>query len=1764
MANRDVNLIIRAKNEASKTLGGVTDAIKLLKDAQDRLVTSASSADQSIGSLTGELDRLKTAEAAAESLKKVEAILGTMGATVTKLKGELTSTEQKLTQLGTDSASTAKKIADLEAESAKLVDRQKADKKAAEDAAKAIQKQAAAYQDLKKAKAALERANALPADAPTRPLAISTAQTSVAQNQGIFDSATAGSNAAKAALAETTRQLKAVSTQLKDLHTAQVGFALDTDKTKAAVQRQTDAVAKADKEFEAITQDFTKASMGLDAFGLVTDTTQAKTASLMSQIERLGAVMKGIGRYSTGGGSFTDPKSASQLTKLNADRDAAMATQQLLQVEAQKLAAQIKLATGDTSALVQRFNDVTGAAAQAKNEAAQLAAQMHKISGVGNVDTPMLDRENQLLKMKSDALKGVKKAADDAAPSIRKVGTASADAAGGMVKLNHESRSAMSVFQRMRGELLSLASAYIGLYGTINSVGTVITSYRTMEAAQNRLGVVFNQDQQKTGMELQWLAAQASRLGIEFGSLSEQYSKFAVSANAANFTTAQTRKIFIALAEAGRVNKLSLDDMNGVFLAATQMIQKSKVSAEELRQQMAERLPGAVNIFADALGVSTAELSKMMQAGQVMADSDTMIKFADELQKKFGPQLAHALAGTSKEIGDFQNNLFQASLQTANGGFIDRFNVMLAKMNSFFKSREGHDFFLSLGAAAGHMADAVSYVIDHINEFKIVLTAIVEVKLAQWVYGVVTSLQQKIAALAAARVEAAAFAAAQAAAGVQTVTFGARLAGVVGTIAAFTGSIYSASAGALGYGARMLATAGSVAAFGARVVMATAQTFTMGATMGGGVARSLIFAQSLNVVTGAFTGFSLSAIRARVSTIGASIAMGTARVGAMALAGGMAVARAGVSLLSATITALGGPLGILLTLASFFLVPLAADWMGSVDDVNRAADEHQRIMSAVLEQYDSVKGKADAWGASVKSVSLDQANANLREMAQRYDTLKTKAANAAAGTTANTFSNWGGFDGASAALTTSLRDAGLALKNNSLSIDDYIAKLNDLYKTVGDNQYMQAYIEDLLKSARAARDSGKDFSLAAEIADGFGSTIDLVARGLGIVPDRLTDIADAQDDANGATDKGKTANERYNDSLLALMSNVPEYAKMMKKFKDATELSTSAWGALVAAVQTGDLSKIGDVGRLFWAGLGSIFGAGGKASGLTSAQYEGQYAGMRGTPQGDQTAELVRLTTALAEQMGLSAKDLLSAMSFETGGTLDPNKMGGAGGAYRGLIQFSPDNQARYGIGDGTSLETQVSAVGDYLKRAGVLPGDGLPAIYAAILSGNAKNVNASDVANGGVVANVTDAVNGDQFAGHVARAEGLLAAYNGVATAAKTTADTEKKHTEELEKQRVETEKALSDMGFDNTLLNMRLAGGEKEAFIEEKIHALKEQNKNLTAEQERSARVMLGTQYDLNKALEVEKDGKKDIEAITAKIDNLESQRSALTERRDIFAASGDTGKVSEINGQITTLNFKLKEAIDNAIAMYKAIGGDAADAAIAKLETTKAGIENVNYGVQKTRFSMEEMQQAIFGMLENGIVNVFDSFAQAIAHGENAVKALGQAFQQMASEILIELGQMIIKQVLFNAISGVANAMTGGLGSLLGMGAPAASAVVLHSGGIAGSSSGDGYRSVSPAWFTNAQRYHNGGIAGLKPNELPAVLEVGEEIVTEDDPMHSRNRGKGKSGAGGRGAVRIINAFDVGSLLSEALKTVPGEEAILNHVRANPGAYKQAMEG
>jgi hypothetical protein len=155
-----------------------------------------------------------------------------------------------------------------------------------------------------------------------------------------------------------------------------------------------------------------------------------------------------------------------------------------------------------------------------------------------------------------------------------------------------------------------------------------------------------------------------------------------------------------------------------------------------------------------------------------------------------------------------------------------------------------------------------------------------------------------------------------------------------------------------------------------------------------------------------------------------------------------------------------------------------------------------------------------------------------------------------------------------------------------------------------------------------------------------------------------------------------------------------------------------------------------------------------------------------------------------------------------------------------------------------------------------------------------------------------------------------------------------------------------------------------------------------------------------------------------------------------------------------------------------------------------------------------------------------NAIDRFAEQVANGTNVFHSLKDAFLQFAADFLCQLVDMIAKQALFNALGGANGSGNDGFGG----------AVIGAIGSI----------------------FHDGGIAGLRPNEVSAILEEGEEVLKRSDPRHVLN------GGGGPQAVNLhnVNVFDASDVLQKAVATRVGEKVLLNFVSANSRAIKSAL--
>lgn len=201
-------------------------------------------------------------------------------------------------------------------------------------------------------------------------------------------------------------------------------------------------------------------------------------------------------------------------------------------------------------------------------------------------------------------------------------------------------------------------------------IGTAVTSFAIADQISQAVSVGMERQRREIAAQSVYgdrtaeAEANARRLAMTYGqgyneTLRQQTSFAAGAMPSMGYQGSQ--KFFEQAMQFATVRGLGKDEMQGVMRAFEQMASKGKIQAEELRGQLGDRMAGAFQMFAAAMGVTTQELDNMMKKGEVLSDK-VLPKVGDrmaELAKKDGG-LDKALNSTQVAVGQLTYALEEA------------------------------------------------------------------------------------------------------------------------------------------------------------------------------------------------------------------------------------------------------------------------------------------------------------------------------------------------------------------------------------------------------------------------------------------------------------------------------------------------------------------------------------------------------------------------------------------------------------------------------------------------------------------------------------------------------------------------------------------------------------------------------------------------------------------------------------------------------------------------------------------------------------------------------------------------------------------------------------------------------------------------------------------------------------------------------------------------------------------------------------------------
>lgn len=346
-----------------------------------------------------------------------------------------------------------------------------------------------------------------------------------------------------------------------------------------------------------------------------------------------------------------------------------------------------------------------------------------------------IDKARKELQSTRERLIGLNKANQEAARAANEAGRAygrNQEKLGRLVRTIGRGTTALRTMgRRLRGIGAGMLRLGRSITGVLNPLNSLIAGFVAFESVRrftsgivsanqeleriNRMLRFVEGSQKAADRTMQGLADTANRFGQPLGLVADQYAKINAVTKGTQLEGKATTDVFEGMLAASVRLGLGGEQLRGALTAVEQIISKGKLSAEEIRGQMGERLPGAFRVAADAMNVTEKELNKLLETGQVTAQ-EFIPAFGRELQARFGGDLTRATQSSVFEINRLQNAVLQLRRDIGEAGFMRNFTRTVRQLTRVVSSVSFERMATSFGEAISRITSQVPAFISLISE----------------------------------------------------------------------------------------------------------------------------------------------------------------------------------------------------------------------------------------------------------------------------------------------------------------------------------------------------------------------------------------------------------------------------------------------------------------------------------------------------------------------------------------------------------------------------------------------------------------------------------------------------------------------------------------------------------------------------------------------------------------------------------------------------------------------------------------------------------------------------------------------------------------------------------------------------------------------------------------------------------------------------------------------------------------------------------------
>lgn len=247
--------------------------------------------------------------------------------------------------------------------------------------------------------------------------------------------------------------------------------------------------------------------------------------------------------------------------------------------------------------------------------------------------------------------------------------------------ISNMAKRGASGFSSLIGGAVKLA----GVLGIMASVGALTSVASQALETKTTFDKLSNSILLRSGKEgeknISYLDGTIKRLNLDMESSYKGYDQMNAKMLQAGYTSEKVNKTFEGFSTASMALKNTGGELESLLGGVSKLSQNSKVSLGSFQSEIGDRIPGALKIAAEAMGMTESKFVDLLNNGKIYT-KDFLPAFAGQLQKTFGEGMQ--TAASSMEAAENRKNNAAIKFQRSFGGIIEGVKLKVLENMTIF------------------------------------------------------------------------------------------------------------------------------------------------------------------------------------------------------------------------------------------------------------------------------------------------------------------------------------------------------------------------------------------------------------------------------------------------------------------------------------------------------------------------------------------------------------------------------------------------------------------------------------------------------------------------------------------------------------------------------------------------------------------------------------------------------------------------------------------------------------------------------------------------------------------------------------------------------------------------------------------------------------------------------------------------------------------------------------------------------------------------